>query len=330
MSTPCLPCVSVNCTFPKNDFDLYSLDGLNFYLPSDPYTVYECPPEYDCDSKPTPWAMRIEVCNKTIVGNIPAGASLAQLNAILAVMVIEALALLENCGYLPPKDWIIRVRVCDTWIVATVPGGSTSTQINNIVSRIQTEYASVLSDCNSVRAPSVDAPTCLSCPGLNCDFPSDLELYSLDGLNFFLGSKLYFVYNCPPDYDCTIRPLAWDLRIVCCGSTIVGNVPGGASLDQINAIFYAMLGECALLTENCPVPQPWEIRIRCCGQWLVATVPVGATSTQINNIWHGLWVQYANLAPTCIAIDPPVPPGGFPVVPSPIFSEMDPTDAGFT
>lgn len=50
---------------------------------------------------------------------------------------------------------------------------------------------------------------CLPCLGLNCDFPSDLSLYSLDGLDYFLSGGYSFVLECPPGYYCPGFPVPW-------------------------------------------------------------------------------------------------------------------------
>lgn len=51
--------------------------------------------------------------------------------------------------------------------------------------------------------------TPLPCTALNCDFPSDVDLYSLDGLGFFTNGPLYFILNCPPGYYCPNFPIPW-------------------------------------------------------------------------------------------------------------------------
>ena len=151
----------------------------------------------------------------------------------------------------------------------------------------------------------------------------------MDGLNFFLGGQLFTVFECPPEYDCDTRPLPWNLRITCCGQTIVGNVPGGASLAQINTVWQAMLAYCASLScGGGPGPSPssngWQISLRVCNTTLIGNVPPGATPAQINNIWLSLQHQYALLLPTCNGVTPsnPVPP---PSKPQFIFQGSFPT-----
>ena len=49
----------------------------------------------------------------------------------------------------------------------------------------------------------------LQCASLDCNFPSDLDLYSLDGLDFFTNNNLSFVLECPPGYYCPNFPVPW-------------------------------------------------------------------------------------------------------------------------
>lgn len=48
-----------------------------------------------------------------------------------------------------------------------------------------------------------------TCQSLECSFPSDLDLYSLDGLDFFTNNNLSFVLECPPGYYCPSFPVPW-------------------------------------------------------------------------------------------------------------------------
>lgn len=58
---------------------------------------------------------------------------------------------------------------------------------------------------------NMSTPDCAQCVSINCDFPSDLELYSLDGLDFFLAGEYSFVLECPPGYYCPDFPVPWKI-----------------------------------------------------------------------------------------------------------------------
>lgn len=85
--------------------------------------------------------------------------------------------------------------------------------------------------------------TCLPCQSIDCDFPSDLELYSLQGLQFFLNGQLYPIIYCPPGFDC--NPLASGfIYFQCCAHTLQRGVSGGMPYTEIQALVQSMVSEC--------------------------------------------------------------------------------------
>lgn len=125
--------------------------------------------------------------------------------------------------------------------------------------------------------------TCIPCLSLDCDFPSDLELYSLDGLQYFLNGRFYFVLDCPPGYDCYDFPVPWvipektlpklyippdtppgiagfPLRLRCCGKDVIGHVPAGASQAVLQGVAQSMFQQCALLQAQCDAIKTFGLR----------------------------------------------------------------------
>lgn len=301
MSTICRPCISAPCNFP-DDLDLYSLDGLQFNRGSALYFVFECPPEFECNTKHLPWEIRIQCCGRTIVGNVPGGATPNHIKVIYQAMADYCYSL--TCG--PTSPWELRLRCCNTWIKSNIPASYSRTQRYNLLQTMLNRCAQIQPSCNDIGAEASSGISgCRPCLPLDCDFPNDLEIYSLDGLQFFLGNQLFFVFDCPPGFDCQIKPFPWDMRITCCGKTIVSNIPGGSSFAQIQNVYRAMLDYCFSL--SCGTTSAWEIRLRCCSTWLVASVPATATHVQRENAMISLLNRCQQITPTCNEI-PDVPP----------------------
>lgn len=301
MSTICRPCISAPCNFP-DDLDLYSLDGLQFNRGSALYFVFECPPDFECNTKHLPWEIRIQCCGRTIVGNVPGGATPNHIKVIYRAMADYCYSL--TCG--PTSPWELRLRCCNTWIKSNIPASYSRTQRYNLLQTMLNRCAQIQPSCNDIGAEaSSGIAGCRPCLPLDCDFPNDLEIYSLDGLQFFLGNQLFFVFDCPPGFDCQIKPFPWDMRITCCGKTIASNVPGGSSFAQIQNVYRAMLDYCFSL--SCGTTSAWEIRLRCCSTWLVASVPATATHVQRENAMISLLNRCQQITPTCNEI-PDVPP----------------------
>lgn len=116
---------------------------------------------------------------------------------------------------------------------------------------------------------------CAICLPIDCDFPNDLELYSLDGLPFFTADLYQFVTDCPPGFDCHIpmppitipsppgpkpNPNPVTVSILCCNEPVVGVFPAGATLEQMREIANKMFAACAKLQLKCitnpPDPNP--------------------------------------------------------------------------
>lgn len=66
----------------------------------------------------------------------------------------------------------------------------------------------------------------LPCVSLNCDFPRDVDLYSLDGLDFFTSNRLSFVLECPPGYFCPNFPVPWNVPPGYLPPIILPNITG--------------------------------------------------------------------------------------------------------
>lgn len=96
---------------------------------------------------------------------------------------------------------------------------------------------------------NMSTPDCAICSPINCDFPSDLQLYSLDGLQYFTSGRFSFVLDCPPGYFCPNFPIPWN--------TPAGGVPP--------VLFPTPTGG------NQTIP----LRIRCCeNQYVTSTIYV--------------------------------------------------------
>lgn len=117
---------------------------------------------------------------------------------------------------------------------------------------------------------------CVPCLPIDCSFPSDLDLYSLDGVRFFTNSRLTFVLDCPPGYDCHNFPVPWTI------------LPG--TLPPI----YVPPG----------IPgSGFPLRVKACnGQWVVGYIPAGATPAQINQVISRMFQQLGLLQAQCDAI----------------------------
>lgn len=66
----------------------------------------------------------------------------------------------------------------------------------------------------------------LPCVSLNCDFPRDVDLYSLDGLDFFTSNRLSFVLECPPGYFCPNFPVPWVVPREYINNIYIPNITG--------------------------------------------------------------------------------------------------------
>jgi hypothetical protein len=99
-----------------------------------------------------------------------------------------------------------------------------------------------------------DCQTCLS---VDCDFPTDLELYSLQGLQFFLNGQLYPVIYCPAGYNC--NPFINDfLYFQCCNRTLKRAINSGMTYPQIQALVQSMYQEC--LGYSCGDMPKWPVQ----------------------------------------------------------------------
>jgi hypothetical protein len=84
---------------------------------------------------------------------------------------------------------------------------------------------------------------CRTCAEIPCTFPSDLELYSLDGLQFFLNGQLYPVIFCPPGYNC-IPSIGGLIYMPCCNVILQRTVTAGMPYAQIQLLLQSMITEC--------------------------------------------------------------------------------------
>lgn len=123
--------------------------------------------------------------------------------------------------------------------------------------------------------------TTIPCVPIDCDFPPDLLLYSLDGLYFFLNNDLRFVLTCPPGYECTNFPIIWRTRR--------GTLP---------PVYVPTIR---------PVTQIIPLSIPCCNYQMVS-----ATVYTVVNPTSGLLVSgYASTVPNPALYSGPLPPSYF-------------------
>ena len=98
--------------------------------------------------------------------------------------------------------------------------------------------------------------TCLPCQSIDCDFPSDLELYSLQGLQFFLNGQLYPVIFCPTGYNCN-PGVSGSIYFQCCSQTLSRPINSGMSYTQIQSLVQSMFVECQ--GRNCSDMPPFPV-----------------------------------------------------------------------
>lgn len=94
---------------------------------------------------------------------------------------------------------------------------------------------------------------CVPCVSIDCYFPSDLGLYSLDGLQFFLNPRFYPVIFCPPNYDCKPGPGAnqQTVSVNCCGQVLSAIIYNTMTDAEVAATLQGLQQQCIQYAGKC-------------------------------------------------------------------------------
>lgn len=110
--------------------------------------------------------------------------------------------------------------------------------------------------------------TCPTCQPIRCCDAQLLE-YNITGGTVYFNEQTSIEFTCPPGFSCIpgvytvpagrIRMVVGNnpttLRLTCCQSELVRQVPAGATQAEINAIVQSMVNTCAVQQANCDAQQ---------------------------------------------------------------------------
>ena len=110
--------------------------------------------------------------------------------------------------------------------------------------------------------------TCPTCQPIRCCDGQLLE-YNITGGTVYFNEQTSIEFTCPPGFSCIpgvytvpagrIRMVVGSnpttLRLTCCQSELVRQVPAGATQAEINAIVQSMVNTCAVQQANCDAQQ---------------------------------------------------------------------------